>query len=293
MSIKRSTEIGYHENVRLWFRKNPDAKTHFIPLKKFIENHYEGENIGFINMKNSREFRVNSTKEGGYLKVFVNKSYSRVRLYAEENDLEQKYIDDHFSLIKRKRVYIGIVEFIVYEASDIEKIKQYLKLHPINNFKAIVDEIYSTATDAPETVQFRLTNSKVIKVCQYHLELQKSFYEWLKSKNGEGIQPEYLRGDRDRIDMLFKFNNKIIFAELKSARNSSPKRSIREALGQLLDYQYYSGDKKAHSLWIVLDIEPTEQDKKFIKNIVKSLSLNLKLVWQKSNFKNKFTLLKT
>jgi len=293
MSKKRSTEIEYHENVRIWFRKNPDAKTHFLPIKKFIENHYEGENIGFINMKNSREFRVNSTKEGGYLKVFVNRSYSRVRLYAEEDDLEQSYIDNHFSIVKRKGKPIGIVEFIVYEADDIEIIKQYLKLHPANNFKTIDDETYSAAIVPTKTVQFRLTNSKVIEVCQYHLELQKCFYEWLKSKNGEGIKPEYLRGDRDRIDMLFKFNNKTIFAELKSARNSSPKRSIREALGQLLDYQYYSGDKKANSLWIVLDIEPTEQDKNFIKNIVKSLSIDLKLVWQKSNVKNKFTLLKT
>ena len=86
--------------------------------------------------------------------------------------------------------------------------------------------------------------------------------------------------------MTIKQGMSLIYAELKSVSSYSkkPKRAIRAALGQVLDYQFYDTSNQASELWIVLDqCKLTTKDKEFIKSLNSNFkSITLKLLVEKN-----------
>jgi len=130
----------------------------------------------------------------------------------------------------------------------------------------------------------RVIEGKEIYTSSNEAELTKRFLSWLKSTNNqyEFIELEQRANDRDRIDVVLKHGKQEVYAELKSVSSyaSKPKRAIRAALGQVLDYQYYDGKPKAQELWIVLDkCSLSSSEKDFITNLNKNFeNMNLRLV---------------
>ena len=57
-------------------------------------------------------------------------------------------------------------------------------------------------------------------------------------------------------------------------------KALREALGQLLEYNYYGGRKRADRWYIVLDTEPSAADRDYIRTLQSELRLPpLVLCW--------------
>lgn len=114
-----------------------------------------------------------------------------------------------------------------------------------------------------------------------HLKLSNKFIRWLERKGFKSIKSEFVLANHDRIDVRFTLKDKQIFSELKTVSGSSVKRAIREALGQILDYQYYDNREKANELWIVINDECSDNDVLFIKQLIEGHKLPLRLVWEK------------
>jgi hypothetical protein len=55
---------------------------------------------------------------------------------------------------------------------------------------------------------------------------------------------------------------------------------IREALGQLLEYNYYGWRIPADQWYVVLDTAPTEGDIQYLRKLAREKSLPLSLCWR-------------
>ena len=82
------------------------------------------------------------------------------------------------------------------------------------------------------------------------------------------------------MDVEFYDNrNKFYRAEIKICHGIGTTRAIREALGQLFEYNYYGLRKPADEWGIVINEKPSERDIQFIKCLNTKLNFPLHLWW--------------
>jgi hypothetical protein len=114
-------------------------------------------------------------------------------------------------------------------------------------------------------------------------ELSKNFTTWLTKQK---TQISNIKTEVNRVDVSFKINETSYYAELKVCDRQNTNIAIRNALGQLIEYSYYPGNKQASFLIIVLDQEPTVDDINFIKVLREKHCFPLKICWRtKTGFK--------
>jgi hypothetical protein len=78
----------------------------------------------------------------------------------------------------------------------------------------------------------------------------------------------------------FRDGRSLCRAELKACYGMTTTLAIREALGQLLEYNYYGWRSPAHRWFIVLDSPPSEQDMKYVRTLASKKLLPLFLCWK-------------
>lgn len=122
---------------------------------------------------------------------------------------------------------------------------------------------------------YRELGARSVLVLQKHNTLSNRFREWLKRRGFKGVLRE-----QNRVDVEFTDRAQLFRAELKTCYPVGTTRSIREALGQLLEYNHYGGRRTADRWLIVLDEEPNHSDKQFIDRLRSVLGLPLTLAWQ-------------
>lgn len=108
---------------------------------------------------------------------------------------------------------------------------------------------------------------KQINIEARHTLLQEKLIEHLSSIYGrESVGVENYLGTK-KIDVAVKHNNEYIFYEIKTA--SSAKACVRQAIGQLLEYSYFTGERIAVKIVVVgeYDIDPeTSNYLRFLHN---------------------------
>ena len=109
-----------------------------------------------------------------------------------------------------------------------------------------------------------------------HNKLANQFQNWLLANGFEDVQLE-----RDQIDVSFGRADLRTMAELKIVYDLSSTRSIREALGQIFEYNVYPGRLPFESWLVVLDKTPQESDCTYIERIRSEYELPLNLGWRK------------
>lgn len=113
-----------------------------------------------------------------------------------------------------------------------------------------------------ETSYTRYTKEALKIIDRKHVKLCRAFTDWLLSTRGIKCRVE-----RRNIDAIFRIGKQSTLVEFKVAYHSDPKPAIREALGQILEYNHYP-DREIHDQWIlVLDCMPTEADRTFLKSL--------------------------
>jgi len=112
-------------------------------------------------------------------------------------------------------------------------------------------------------------------IVKRHNKLSNDFYRWLKRADYQ----EIVREDH-HVDMSFKRSGKLYLAELKVCYGTGSTKAIREALGQLLEYNYYPGRHLTDYWVIVLDEQPTSDDVGFIRELKHALGIPLYLGWK-------------
>lgn len=103
----------------------------------------------------------------------------------------------------------------------------------------------------------------------YHDKLQNALCALLRKH----YKNEYKKVaiERDRVDIKAKtYSDKWHYFEIKT---DSPKLSIRNAVGQLLEYSYWPDSERAEKLIIISDIAPDSDTKKYLTHLRRKFNL--------------------
>lgn len=154
---------------------------------------------------------------------------------------------------------------------DKPLIDAYLKSKPESGIpladKTIDDQFVKTLPyykDYMESIKkAKKTGSVKVKHSEYvmslqHNELSNMMVEYLKKNGYTKVKAEENYVDIKCIDK----SGKKVFFELKTAQ--TVKSAIREALGQLLEYNHYPNTNKADKLIIVTKYEPEDEDIQYL-----------------------------
>jgi len=107
-----------------------------------------------------------------------------------------------------------------------------------------------------------------------HNRLSNSFRRWLEQSGYSNVTQE-----EGYVDVKFEKADKLYLAELKVCREVGSRLGIREAIGQLLEYNYYPGRDRADRWAIVLDDKPDDEDVEFVVRLRQQHRLPLSLGW--------------
>lgn len=159
-------------------------------------------------------------------------------------------------------------------------------------YEDIVSKLYNSNGKSQELFQFHYGNhdlggiekveysrvEKVIFFQRKHNEISLKIYEFLKEKYGhENISREQKTNSQNKIDIVRKIDDGFIIYEIKPYYNA--KRSIREALGQILEYAHFKNDEKIYQL-IIISLVPLEIDEKqYLEKLRLFYNIPIKYHW--------------
>lgn len=138
--------------------------------------------------------------------------------------------------------------------ADKELDNKYVKTLP--GYKVYIE----TATKAKKTGSVTVKASEHIMKFQ-HNELSNELVNYLKDNGYTSVVT-----DEDFVDI--KATDSVgtkLFFELKTA--TTVKNAIRQAIGQLLEYNHYPNNNKADKLIIVTVLEPTREDMEYLQGL--------------------------
>jgi hypothetical protein len=126
-----------------------------------------------------------------------------------------------------------------------------------------------------EDAYYRESPARLKFIIPRHNKLSNEFVKWLKKRYGiDAIQ------EQQQVDIRFGFHGETHIAELKVCFGVDSRKSIREALGQLLEYNHYPKRRPADTWLIILDDEPSLTERNFIENLREKRSLPIVLGWR-------------
>jgi hypothetical protein len=125
-----------------------------------------------------------------------------------------------------------------------------------------------------ETPYPRYTPAALRQIRREHVRLSNQFKAWLQRAYGiRAIQ------ERQQIDATFELDGSRFLAEFKIAYQGNTKRAIREALGQILEYNHYP-PRVSYDQWLlILDTIPCKEDIAFLLLLRETFHLPLTLGW--------------
>lgn len=126
-----------------------------------------------------------------------------------------------------------------------------------------------------EDVYPRATPASLKMIIPRHKELCNKFISWLDN-TGRTV----LGREKNRVDVEFRDGKSLCRAELKVCYGMATTLAIREALGQLLEYNYYGWRAPAERWFIVLDSTPSQEDVKYVRTLGSKKRLPLFLCWK-------------
>lgn len=118
----------------------------------------------------------------------------------------------------------------------------------------------------------RMSGPRISEIPHLHYKITESLFQYLE-KSGFTVEYERVNPAGGRVDMIGWKRKKATFFEIKTYPNA--KACIREALGQVLEYDKYPANSRADKLVIVSQNRSTVSDQKYIKHLRSGLNLNL------------------
>ncbi len=105
-----------------------------------------------------------------------------------------------------------------------------------------------------------------------HNVIQHALGEYLIAQHGkEAVRDELPTGNRTKIDLAVKDGNTYVYYEIKVAETAQ--HCIREAMGQLLEYSYWPGARRAKRLVIVGECALDTTARCYVKDLRKEFGL--------------------
>lgn len=131
--------------------------------------------------------------------------------------------------------------------------------------------------DLTENSYFRSINNDIKLIQPLHNKLSNEFKKYLLSKQFYEVEQENCS-----LDMIAKKNSSTYMFELKIVNTPFVRHSIREALGQLLEYNYYPHRSKFDYLNIVLNRKPSDLEIDWCKKLNQEV-IKFELFWHSNN----------
>lgn len=122
---------------------------------------------------------------------------------------------------------------------------------------------------------FRASAAAIKVIERRNNKLSNDFSAWLTAKHSVPSTRE-----RSQIDVQFSLQGIAVLAELKICYGTGTRHAIREALGQLLEYNFYPGRTLRREWLIVIDDAPSDDDQKYAMALRNKTKLPLYLGWQ-------------
>jgi hypothetical protein len=134
-----------------------------------------------------------------------------------------------------------------------------------------------TEDDLLEDEYLRFTKAQRNVIRRVHNQLSNRFRAWLKSVGATKVT-----GESSSVDVICDFGGAKYLFELKVCFRAKSRHALREAIGQILEYRYYPGRPAADHLGIVLDSEPSENDRAWLATL-NAASTVIELYWLKGD----------
>jgi hypothetical protein len=156
------------------------------------------------------------------------------------------------------------------EVSEFERAAQEAEHRQWGLSNSEIRETYLLETAYPRYTPVAL---RIIR--REHVSLSNQFKLWLKNTKGILAAQEH-----QHIDATFEALGRRFLAEFKIAYLGNTKKAIREALGQILEYNHYP-PRASHDSWLlILDKEPSGEDRTFLSVLREGYGLPLTLGWK-------------
>jgi hypothetical protein len=130
-------------------------------------------------------------------------------------------------------------------------------------------------TPLAEDGYYREFGARLKYILPRHNILSNQFSAWLRKKGHTDVRQE-----KSGVDIEFTSGSDLCRAELKVCYGVGTTKAIREALGQLLEYNYYGNREPAKRWFIILDQQPSSNDRSYVANLRTKVGLPLVLGWQ-------------
>ncbi|MHA1882505.1 MAG: hypothetical protein ACTSUO_05615, partial [Candidatus Thorarchaeota archaeon] len=164
---------------------------------------------------------------------------------------------------------------VLLDELEPSELPSFMKKNPEEAMEGTDSDSESENEIPPEASDYLRATRRMLRVIKpRHKRLSRKFAKWLADKGYERIKVE-----RNQIDVSFRDNGIRYMVEIKIVYKVSTKHAIREAIGQVLEYNYYEGRKPSDNWIILLDTEPTDDDIRYLKKIKKKHVLPLNLGW--------------
>jgi hypothetical protein len=112
-------------------------------------------------------------------------------------------------------------------------------------------------------------------IIRRHNKLSNAFRRWLQDE-----YQVYPIQERGQVDIRFDLNSRGVLAELEVCLARGTRKSIREALGQVLEYNHYPGRVSAKDWLVVLDECPSSSDMVYVDSLRSQYALPVVIGWQ-------------
>jgi len=126
-----------------------------------------------------------------------------------------------------------------------------------------------------EDAYYRESTANRKLIFRRHNTLSNDFAKWLTRVGYTDVAQE-----QNYVDVVFQREGMTYRAELKICYGVGSTKAIREALGQLLEYNYYPSRTPVDCWVIVLDEKATEDDVSYVKTLKEVFNLPLSLGWR-------------
>lgn len=120
----------------------------------------------------------------------------------------------------------------------------------------------------------RETKASEKNVVKLHSALSNRFKLWAQRQWKIKIAQE-----EGYVDTTFELYGKSTMVEFKICYGSHTRRAIREALGQILEYNHFPKRIQRESWWLVLDHEPSRDDQRYADTLRQKYNFPLILGW--------------
>jgi hypothetical protein len=144
-------------------------------------------------------------------------------------------------------------------------------LQPISNVKQSPFKFRSGLTEKKSSTTASHAEGQ-LNIALLHNDMQKTLYSQLTKKYGqENVGTEIDSGTGTNIDLVVRQGEEFWFYEIKTYH--SPRVCIREAIGQLLEYAFWSGSKKVSRLIIAGKVKLDRDGEQYLQTLRNRYSL--------------------